>query len=163
MAVRQKGVPVRAGADTQEKSAVRESLIRWKTVRFSIEGRVIAHSVFMLDYSSDAKLGNSFQSRKAALGKFLCQSFVHSYPFGSSLILMDERRRIYLQDVIFMKYSTARQSGQLELRVIDSHLEDETMRQYLLEFQMLKGVDGFVEHSCGTRHDSVASLVTQTT
>ena len=101
--------------------------------------------------------------RKAALGKFLCQSFVHSYPFGSSLILMDERRRIYLQDVIFMKYSTARQSGQLVLRVIDSHLEDETMRQFLPEFQVLKGVDGFVEHSCGTRHDSVASLVTQTT
>lgn len=96
MAVRQKGVPVRAGADTQEKSAVRESLIHRKTVRFSIEGRVIAHSVFMLDYSSDAKLGNSFQSRKAALGKFLCQSFVHSYPFGSSLILMDERSLFYL-------------------------------------------------------------------
>ncbi len=59
-----KGVPVPTGCDTQEKSAVRESLIRWKTVRFSIEGRVIAHSVFMLDYSSDAKLGNSFNHAK---------------------------------------------------------------------------------------------------
>ena len=59
MAVRQKGVPVRAGADTQEKSAVRESLIRWKTVRFSIEDRVIAHSVFASDHSDSAKLGKS--------------------------------------------------------------------------------------------------------
>ena len=57
-------MPVPTGGDTQEKSAVRESLIRWKTVRFSIEGRVIAHSVFMLDYSSEAKLGNSFNHAK---------------------------------------------------------------------------------------------------
>ena len=59
-----KGRACAAGADTQEKSAVRESLIRWKTVRFSIEDSVIAHSVFMLDYSSDAKLGNSFNHAK---------------------------------------------------------------------------------------------------
>ena len=64
MAVRQKGVPVRAGADTQVKSAVRESLIRWKTVRFSIEGRVIAHSVFASDHSDSAKLGKSFNHAK---------------------------------------------------------------------------------------------------
>ena len=42
------------------------------------------------------KVRKIFQSRKKALGKFLCQSFVHSYPFGSSLILMDERSLFYL-------------------------------------------------------------------
>ena len=96
MAVRQKGVPVRAGADTQEKSAVRESLIRWKTVRFSIEGRVIAHSVFMLDYSSDAKLGNSFNHAKQH-SENSCVSVSSMFnPFGSSLILMDEMSLFYL-------------------------------------------------------------------
>ena len=49
-----------AGVDTQEKSAVRKSLIRWKTVRFSIEDRVIALSVFTPDRSDNAKLGKSF-------------------------------------------------------------------------------------------------------
>ena len=74
MAVRQKGVPVRAGADTQVKSAVRESLIRWKTVRFSIEGRVIAHSVFASDHSDSAKLGKSLitqnSTRKILVSEF---------------------------------------------------------------------------------------------
>ena len=59
-----KGVPVPAGSDTQEKSAVRESLIRWKTVRFSIEDRVIAHSVFCVGSLRQRKFKKIFDSRK---------------------------------------------------------------------------------------------------
>ena len=124
---------------------------------------MIALSVFTPDYSGNAKLGKSFNHAKQHSENSCVSVSSISYPFGSSLILMDETRRIYHQDVIFMKYSTDRQSGQLVLRVIDSHLEDETMRQYLPEFHVLKGVDGLIEHSCGTCHNSVTSLVTQAT
>ena len=94
--VRQKACLCGLG-DTQEKSAVRESLIRWKTVRFSIEDRVIAHSVFASDHSDFAKLGKTFNHAITALGKFLCQRFIHVQSFGSSLILMNEMRPIYQQ------------------------------------------------------------------
>ena len=96
VAVRQKGVPVRAGVDTQEKSAVRESLIRWKTVRFSIEGRVIAHSVFCVGSLRQRKFKKIFDSRKQH-SENSCVSVSSMFnPFGSSLILMDEMSLFYL-------------------------------------------------------------------
>ena len=70
VAVRQKGVPVRAGVDTQEKSAVRGFLIRWKTVRFSIENRVIAHFVFYAESLRPRKVNKNFGSLKTALWIF---------------------------------------------------------------------------------------------
>ena len=59
-----KGVTVSIWLDTQEKSAVRVSLIRWKTVRFSIEDRVIALSVFYAGSLRQRKVRKIFQSRK---------------------------------------------------------------------------------------------------
>ena len=59
-----KGVTVPTWLDTQEKSAVRKSLIRWKTVRFSIEDRVIALSVFYAGSLRQRKVRKIFQSRK---------------------------------------------------------------------------------------------------
>ena len=84
--LRAKGVPVRTGFDTQEKSAVRVSLIRWKTVRFSIEDRVIAHSVFAPDCSGNANLGKTLIHANNSTRKFLCKCFVHVQLFGSSVI-----------------------------------------------------------------------------
>ena len=53
-----KSIPFTGGGRyTRKKSAVRCPLIRWKTVRFSIEDRVIALPVFAPDYSDLAKLG----------------------------------------------------------------------------------------------------------
>ena len=54
--------------DTQEKSAVRESLIRWKTVRFSIEDCVIALSMFASDRSDLTKLEKTFNRTSSTLG-----------------------------------------------------------------------------------------------
>lgn len=59
-----KGIPARTGFDTQEKSAIRESLIRWKTVRFSIEDNVIAHFVFYAGSLRQRKVRKIFDSRK---------------------------------------------------------------------------------------------------
>ncbi len=81
--------------DTQEKSAVRKSLIRWKTVRFSIEDRVIALSVFTPDRSDYANIGKSLIHAKQHSENFRVRVSSLSYPFGSSLILMDEMRPIY--------------------------------------------------------------------
>ena len=90
-----KGVPVPAGSDTQEKSAVRESLIRWKTVRFSIEDRVIAHSVFCVGSLRQRKFRKIFDSRKTALEKFLRQRFVHVHPFRI-VVYIDGRKQTNL-------------------------------------------------------------------
>ena len=59
-----KGVTVSIWLDTQEKSAVRVSLIRWKTVRFSIEDRVIALSVFYAGSLRQRKFRKNFQPHK---------------------------------------------------------------------------------------------------
>ena len=88
-------MPKRAGLTHKKKSAVRESLIRWKTVRFSIEDRVIAHSVFASDHSDSAKLGKSFNHAKQHSENSYVFGFVHVQSFGSSLILTDETRLIY--------------------------------------------------------------------
>ena len=61
--------------DTQEKSAVRCPLIRWKTVRFSIEDRVIALSVFASERSGIAKLRKSFNHANSTLKFPLALSF----------------------------------------------------------------------------------------
>ena len=84
-----------AGVDTQEKSAVRKSLIRWKTVRFSIEDRVIALSVFYAGSLRQRKVRKIFQSRKQHSENSCVRVSSNSNPFGSSLILMDKKRRIY--------------------------------------------------------------------
>ena len=59
-----------AWVDTQEKSAVRGFLIRWKTVRFSIENRVIAHFVFYAESLRPRKVNKNFGSLKTALWIF---------------------------------------------------------------------------------------------
>ena len=59
-----KGVTVPTWLDTQEKSAVRGFLIRWKTVRFSIEDRVIALSVFTAGSLRQRKFRENFQPHK---------------------------------------------------------------------------------------------------
>ena len=66
-----------AWVDTQEKSAVRGFLIRWKTVRFSIENRVIAHFVFYAESLRPRKVNKNFGSLKTALWIFLHIRFFH--------------------------------------------------------------------------------------
>ena len=52
------------------KRAVRGFLIRWKTVRFSIENRVIAHFVFYAESLRPRKVNKNFGSLKTALWIF---------------------------------------------------------------------------------------------
>ena len=65
-----KGVPLRHGLIHKKKSAVRGFLIRWKTVRFSIENRVIAHFVFYAESLRPRKVNKNFGSLKTALWIF---------------------------------------------------------------------------------------------
>ena len=77
-----KSIPFTGGGRyTRKKSAVRCPLIRWKTVRFSIEDRVIALPVFAPDYSDLAKLGKYSNHANSAL-VFCYIKFHTRIPFG---------------------------------------------------------------------------------
>ncbi len=85
VAMRHNGLPVPTVFDTQEKSAVRESLIRWKTVRFSIEDRLIALSVFHAGSLRQRKVRKIFQPCKTALENSCADVSSMNIPFGLPL------------------------------------------------------------------------------